>query len=68
MEQLAVKEIVSTFPTENLGYFSYCSWHFILAKLLWCYRGGCRLGSFLVLLFLAAVRGAGLSVHEGLLA
>lgn len=25
-------------------YFSYSSQHFILAKLLWCCRGGCHLG------------------------
>lgn len=45
MEQLGVKEIVSMFPMENLGYYSCCSWHFILAKLLWCCRGDCHLGS-----------------------
>lgn len=44
VEQLAVKKIVSTCPTENLGYFSYSSQHFILAKLLWCCREGCHLG------------------------
>ena len=41
VEQLAVKEIISTFSTENLGYCSYHSCHFILGKSF----------GFLVLLF-----------------
>lgn len=45
VEQLTVKEFVSTFPIKNFSNFSYHSWHFPLAKLVWyCRRGWC-LGS-----------------------
>lgn len=45
VELSTVKEIVSTFPMENLGYFFYLSWYFILAQQPLCCRGGCQLGS-----------------------
>lgn len=46
MEQLTVEEFVSTIPIKNFGNFSYHSWHFTLAKLVWYCRRGCFLYSF----------------------
>lgn len=65
VEQLTVKEFVSTFLIKNFGNFSYHSWHFTSAKLVVVLQEKMMFG-FLVLLFLSAFRGAGLSVHGGL--